>query len=147
MNHEEETEYRLAVRESVNVPSKRVWWADPDDGVMSGFASVVAIRGEIFDLLMEDGSEVEALANELRWVDYPVNLCQTSTSQRTGENVMNLVSLLNAARAVCQTRNDSTQYCGWGTSVDQMADNLIDNGVSPRLVNRVLRLAFFGYIR
>ena len=68
MNHEEDTEYRLALRESVNVPPKRVWWDDPDGGAMSGLASVAAIRGEIFDLLMEDGSEVEALANELRLV-------------------------------------------------------------------------------
>ena len=42
-----------------------VYWNDPDDGLCSGYATVVEINGDIFRLRTEHGSEIEAFRREI----------------------------------------------------------------------------------
>ncbi len=43
----------------------KVFWADPDDGVCSGYGKVTEVNGEIHSIKKDDGGELEAYEHEL----------------------------------------------------------------------------------
>jgi hypothetical protein len=57
-----------------------------------------------------------------------------------------LVELLSLLREIMEERACSnTQYSGWGTYGDEAIRDCLDAGVPIRLVQRIERLAYYGY--
>ena len=57
-----------------------------------------------------------------------------------------LVELLNLLREIQEDRSySSTQYCGWGSSGDEAILECLDAGIPVRLIQRIERLAYYGY--
>jgi hypothetical protein len=57
-----------------------------------------------------------------------------------------LVDLLNLLRDIKEEREYSqTQYCGWGTYGDEAIRGCLDAGIPVRLIQRIERLAYYGY--
>jgi hypothetical protein len=57
-----------------------------------------------------------------------------------------LVNLLNLLREIMEERSGTrTQYCGWGTSADEAIRECLDAGIPVRLIQRLEKLAYYGY--
>lgn len=57
-----------------------------------------------------------------------------------------LVELLNLLKDIMEERSySSTKYCGWGTYGDEVIRECLDAGIPARLIQRVERLAYYGY--
>jgi hypothetical protein len=56
-----------------------------------------------------------------------------------------LVDLLNLLREIKNERTDGVQYCGWGTYGDEAIRECLDAGIPVRLIQRIERLAYYGY--
>ncbi len=50
-----------------------------------------------------------------------------------------------AIDAMIERSHSSTVYCGWGSMIDNLVDDYINQGGDYRLVQKVLNLAYYKY--
>jgi hypothetical protein len=50
-----------------------------------------------------------------------------------------------AVDAMIERQNSSTAYCGWGSMLDDLVAEYVDNGGNYNLVRKVLNLAYYKY--
>ena len=60
--------------------------------------------------------------------------------------VVNINAIFNEALAIMAERAaSSTVYCGWGTTMEWMIDDYLQQGGSSRLVRKVLNTAYYNH--
>lgn len=62
-----------------------------------------------------------------------------------GLNIMLLQIYLEAVATMIERSYSTTIYCGWGTYIDSLVDDYINQGGDYRLVQKVLNLAYYKY--
>jgi hypothetical protein len=43
-----------------------VYWEDPDEGICSGYGTIIQVNGDIYSIKKHDGGELEAFVHELK---------------------------------------------------------------------------------